>query len=60
MSAEEIDAYVRAALPLLGYRFDEAQQKAIAAEFARIAALAAPIVEQDLPHGLEALAQFRP
>jgi hypothetical protein len=60
MSDEERDAYVRAALALLGYRFSEARTVEIVRQFERIDGIAATIVDVELPLDVESMSVFRP
>lgn len=63
MSQRAIDAlesYVRAALALQGYEFDEAQIAEITLQFARIETMAQIILAWPLPFASEAAAVFRP
>jgi hypothetical protein len=60
MTDEQRSAYVRAALSLHGYELDEHRIAAVLGEFARIQAVAATIVEHDLPLDLEPAPVFRP
>lgn len=55
-----IEEYVETALVLGGYRFDAERRQSIAAEFTRIAAIAADFLEEAPPIEREPLAQFRP
>jgi hypothetical protein len=55
-----LDAYVRAALALQGYRFDEAQIAEIVVQFARLEAIAHTVFEWPLPFSSEAAPVFRP
>jgi hypothetical protein len=58
--AESVDAYVRAALKLQGYEFDEARILEIVAQFARIDATAKSILARPLDERASAAAVFRP
>jgi len=60
MDDQERAAYVRAALALQGYRFDAARVEEIVRQFARIEAIAAPVIAADLPVELESGSVFRP
>jgi Protein of unknown function (DUF4089) len=55
-----LDAYVRTALALQGYRFDEAQIAEIVAQFSRLEAIAQTILQWPLPFASEAAPVFRP
>ena len=55
-----LDAYVRAALALQGYRFDEAQIAEIVEQFSRLEAIAQTILQWPLPFASEAAPVFRP
>jgi hypothetical protein len=55
-----LEAYVRAALALHGYRFDEAQFAEIVAQFSRLEAMAHTVFEWPLPFASEAAPVFRP
>ncbi len=59
MNEHERDAYVRAALALQGYAFDEEHIQEIARQFARIEAIAATIVDAELPLTVESGSVFR-
>lgn len=59
-SEKTLEAYVRASLALQGYRFDEAQTVEIAAQFARLEAIARSVFEWPLPSASEAAPVFRP
>ena len=52
--------YVRAALALQGYRFDDAQIAEITLHFSRIQAMAETIFNCPMPFGSEAAPAFRP
>jgi len=60
MDDQQRDAFVRAALAAQGYRFDAAQIEEIVRQFARIEAIAAPVITADLPLALESGAVFVP
>ncbi len=60
MSEDELDAYVRAALALHGYRFDPAQVAAITQQFARVANIAAVFVDFEIAQDVEPAPVFRP
>ncbi len=55
-----LEAYVREALTLQGYRFDEAKIAEIAAQFARLEAIARTVFDWPLPFASEAAPVFRP
>jgi hypothetical protein len=55
-----LDAYVRTALALQGYRFDEAQIAEIVEQFSRLEAVAQTILQWPLPFASEAAPVFRP
>jgi hypothetical protein len=55
-----LDAYVRTALALQGYRFDEAQIAEIVAQFSRLEAIVQTILQWPLPFASEAAPVFRP
>ncbi len=52
--------YVRAALALHGYQFDEAQHAAILLQFSRIEAVAQSFLHLQLPLELDAAPVFKP
>ena len=52
--------YVRAALALQGYRFDDAQIAEITLHFSRIQAMAGTIFDCPMPFGSVAAPVFRP
>jgi hypothetical protein len=54
------EAYVRAALALQGYRFDEEQIADIVVQFSRLEAIAQTIMDWPLPFASEAAPVFRP
>ena len=60
MNDGERDAYVRAALVLQGYDFDESRVARIVAQFARIEAIAASMNGGGLPPRAEPAETFRP
>jgi hypothetical protein len=60
MNERERDAYVRAALALQGYKFDDACIARIAAQFERIEGMAARMGDSDLPASLDSAEIFRP
>jgi hypothetical protein len=55
-----LEAYVRAALTLQGYHFDEAQIAEIVVQFARLEAIAQTVLQWTLPFASEAAPVFRP
>jgi hypothetical protein len=55
-----LDAYVRTALALQGYRFDEAQIAEIVAQFSRLEAIAQTVMQWPLPFASETAPVFRP
>lgn len=55
-----LEAYVRAALALQGYHFDEAQIAEIVAQFSRLEAIAQTVLQWPLPFASEAAPVFRP
>jgi Protein of unknown function (DUF4089) len=55
-----LEAYVRAALALQGYRFDEEQTAEIVVQFARLEAIAQTLLQWPLPFASEAAPVFRP
>jgi hypothetical protein len=59
-NTEPLEAYVRAALALQGYRFDEAQIAEIVEQFSRLEAIAQTILQWPLPFASEAAPVFRP
>jgi hypothetical protein len=58
--AESVEAYVRAALQLQGYDFDEARIAKIVAQFARIDATAQTVLRSPLDKRAAAAGVFRP
>ena len=60
MTEQEIAAYVDAAAATQGLRFDAHERLRVIEQFARIAAIAAPVLEVDLPLGVEMAPVFRP
>jgi hypothetical protein len=60
MNEPDLTSYVRAALILEGYRFDERQIQQIVAQFARIEAVARDILAAPLDERAGAAAVFRP
>jgi 1-carboxybiuret hydrolase subunit AtzG-like protein len=59
-NAEPLESYVRAALALQGYHFDEAQIAEITVQFSRIEAIAQTVMQWPLPFASEAAPVFRP
>jgi hypothetical protein len=59
-NTETLDSYVRTALKLQGYRFDEPQIAEVIQHFSRIEAMAQIILQWPLPFGSEAAPVFRP
>jgi hypothetical protein len=55
-----LEAYVRAALMLQGYDFDEAQTAEIVLQFSRLEAIAQSVFDFPLPFASEAAPVFRP
>jgi hypothetical protein len=55
-----LKSYVRAALALQGYDFDEAQITEIAVHFSRLEAIARTVFDWPLPFASEAAPVFRP
>jgi hypothetical protein len=60
MHNSSTDTYVRAALAVHGYVFDEAQVAEIVLQFSRIEAIAQTVLEFPLPLGTQAAPVFRP
>jgi len=58
--AQDIAAYVRAALALHGYALDEAQVRDVILQFTRIAVIAGAVLHTPLPPPAEPLPVFRP
>jgi hypothetical protein len=57
---KSLESFVRAALVLQGYAFDEAQIAEIALQFSRLEAIAQSVFDWPLPFGSEAAPVFRP
>jgi 1-carboxybiuret hydrolase subunit AtzG-like protein len=57
---KSLESYVRAALPLQGYAFDEAQIAEIVLQFSRLEAIAQSVFDWPLPFASEAAPVFRP
>jgi hypothetical protein len=55
-----LGAYVRAALALQGYSFDEAEIAEIVVQFARLEAIARTVFDWPLPFASEPAPAFRP
>ncbi|MES2536643.1 MAG: DUF4089 domain-containing protein [Pseudomonadota bacterium] len=60
MTKTALDAYVRSALALQGYQFDEAQVAAIIVQFSRIEEIARSFLDIALPLDAEAAPVFQP
>jgi hypothetical protein len=59
-NTEPVEAYVRAALALQGYHFDEAQIAEITVQFSRLETIAQSVMRWPLPFAAEAAPVFRP
>jgi hypothetical protein len=59
-SENPLESYVRAALALQGYRFDEAQIAEITLHLSRIQGMAETISNWPMPFGSEGAPVFRP
>jgi hypothetical protein len=57
---KSLESYVRAALALQGYVFDEAQIAEIVLQFSRLEAIAQTVFDWPLPFASEAAPVFRP
>lgn len=57
---DTLEAYVRAALTLQGYQFDETQIAEIVLQFSRLEAIAQTVFEFPLPFASEPAPVFRP
>lgn len=55
-----LEAYVRAALALQGYRFDERQIAEIVEQFSRLETIAHTVMQWPLPFASEPAPVFRP
>jgi hypothetical protein len=55
-----LEAYVRAALALQGYTFDDADIAEIVMQFSRLEAIAATVFDWPLPFAAEPAPVFRP
>jgi Protein of unknown function (DUF4089) len=60
MNNSSTETYVRAALIVHGYEFDEAQIAEIVLQFSRIEAIAQTVLEFPLPMASQAAPVFRP
>jgi Protein of unknown function (DUF4089) len=60
MTNSSAETYVRAALIVHGYVFDEAQIAEIVLQYSRIEAIAQIVLEFPLPSGSQAAPVFRP
>jgi 1-carboxybiuret hydrolase subunit AtzG-like protein len=62
MTADDtpLEAYVRAALALQGYAFDEAEIAEIVVQFSRLEAIARTVFDWPLPFASEPAPVFRP
>ena len=60
MADSSVESYVRAALALQGYAFDEAQIGEIVLQFSRIETIAQIVHEFPLPFASQAAPVFRP
>jgi hypothetical protein len=59
-SDNPLEAYVRAALALQGYTFNEAQIAEIVVQFSRLEAIAQTVLQWPLPFASEPAPVFRP
>jgi hypothetical protein len=59
-SDNPLEAYVRAALALQGYRFGEREIAEIVEQFSRLEAIAHTVMQWPLPFASEAAPVFRP
>lgn len=57
---DTLESYVRAALALQGYEFDETQIQEIVLQFSRLEAIAQTVFEFPLPFASEPAPVFRP
>jgi hypothetical protein len=57
---KQLEAYVRAALALQGYRFDDAEMAEIVMQFSRLEAIARTVFERRLPFASAPAPVFRP
>lgn len=60
MTEQEIAAYVDAAAAVQGLHFDAHERARVIEQFTRIAAIAGPVLDVDLPLGVEMAPVFRP
>jgi hypothetical protein len=60
MEEKDFLSYVESALPLQGFKFDEATTQEIALQFSKIHDIAATFIEMELPVSLESASVFRP
>ena len=60
MNDAQVDAYVRAALTLQGYRLDEHEIQRVIVQFARIASIADSYLTAPMPFQAEAAPVFTP
>ena len=60
VSDNPLEPYVRAALALQGYTFEDAEIAEIAAQFARLEAIARTVFDWPLPFASEPAPVFRP
>jgi hypothetical protein len=60
VTPDALEAYVRAALALQGYAFDEARIAEIVLQFSRIEVMARTVVNWPLPFAAQVVPAFRP
>jgi hypothetical protein len=60
VTPDSLEAYVRAALALQGYAFDEARIAEIILQFSRIEAMARTVINRPLPFDAQLAPAFRP
>jgi hypothetical protein len=60
VTPDSVEAYVRAALALQGYAFDEGRIAEIILQFARIEVIARTVVNWPLPFAAQLVPAFRP
>jgi len=60
MTEHEIAAYVDAAAAAQGLQFDAEERARVIEQFARIVTIAAPVLDVDLPLGVDMAPVFRP
>jgi hypothetical protein len=60
VTPDSLEAYVRAALALQGYAFDEARIAEIILQFSRIEVIARTVVNRPLPFAAQVVPAFRP